>query len=431
MVTQNAKHAPEEIQKETEQKFDLSTYGQKVAALSAAYLLFLALGILIILASTFRAQDVLTFAIFTTFAFWLLAVVITMAARPTYVPKFSIKPIYVSGLVTLLGLFFLLAWISLRQPDDEGRLRVIMVALTLTALFMLIGYAANGWYEKQKQKPDTDKLAVAIAVIGAMVSAVAAPALLRIEDPTVSMRLSILLLVLGFVLFFALIVLSTLNKSDAKPAAVSDGHAGVVRVKGRIARVTFDKSIDVKLNGEKFEELDLRLRMTSVDAKDCLTADHVPTDVQANVEWKLLDTEEGVRAYYTKSSEPAVAIRSLASAAIVSEIGQRSSLFIAGREGQIAAGVKRQLSGAARQYGIAVKDIAITHALMKYPTPAQSVSPLTEVSRLNAMDPAVRNASKTTVKHAEKMMDAEATALGGKDGKEREDSETGNGKSHG
>jgi regulator of protease activity HflC (stomatin/prohibitin superfamily) len=421
MTTQTDSRAQPKKDKPPERKFEAGKYGLSLLVLLASYLLTVAFGVLLVSLSTYSPQQVLNFLILTTVFFTLIAGGITVFYKPAYVPTFPIKPVFVSLAVTAAGMFFLLVWIALRQPDDESQLRVVMIAMVLAALGSMAGLGAKAWLAKHPRALDSDVAALGIVVTGAVLSALLVPALLRISDPTIGMRLSILFMVFGFVLVFALMVLSAITTPDAKAAAVPDGHAGIVRVKGRITRVTFDKSIDVKLHGEHFDKVDLRLHLISLNVKDCLTADHVPTDVRANIEWKLLNTEEGVRAYYTASSTPEAAIEILATSAIVSEVGQRNSLFIAGREAQIAAGVKRLLSGAAREYGIAVKVVAITHALMKYPTPAQSMSPLTEVSRLNAMDPAVRNASKMTVKHAESLMKAEATALAGHEDRAKEE----------
>ena len=421
MTTQNTAPAQPQDKPKPERKFEAGKYGLTLLVLGASYLLTVALGALVVSASGYSPQQSLDFLILTTLFFALIAGGITVVYRPAHIPKFPIKPLSVSLAVTAAGLFLLLIWIALRQPNDESRLRVILIAMVLSAVGSVIGSGVIAWLAKHPDRPNTDMIAMLIAVIGSVLSALIVPALLRIDDPTVSMRLSILLLVFGFMLFFALTVLITINIPDARPEAVPDGHAGVVRVKGRITRVTFDKSIDVKLKGEEFKPVDMRLRQTTLIANNCMTADHVPTDVKATIEWKPLDTEEDVRTFHTKSTNPESAIRALARSAIVHEIGLRASLYIAGREDQIAAGVMRRLSGEARQYGMHIKEIAITHAVLKYPTPAQSMSPLTEVSRLNLMDPAVRNASQATVKHAEAVMNAEAAAIAGKEDKEKND----------
>lgn len=429
MTTHHAAPAQPQNEKKPERKFEAGKYGLTVLVVLASYLLTIALGALLIFASAYSSQQLLNFLILTTIFFAALAGGITVVYKPAYVPKFPVRPIAVSLTVTGAGMLLLLIWIALRQQDEASQWRVIMIALVLSALGSVLASGLMAWIAKRPRKFNTDMLAMTIAVIGAVLSAILVPTLLRIDDPLLSTKLSVLLLIFGFVLLFVLMVLSTLSTPDTKPNAVPDGYAGVVSVKGRITRVTFDKSIDVKLEGEDFKKVDVRLRPTSVTAHNCLTADHVPTDVHATVEWRPHDTEEDVRAFHMKSSDPEGAIRALARSAIVTEVGLRDSLHIAGREDQIAAGVKRRISAEARQYGILIKNIAVTHALLKYPTPAQSVSPLTEVSRLNLMDPAVRKASKTTVKHAEVLSKAEATALAGKEGREAEEHDEDAGKS--
>ena len=418
MTTQN--NTSTSNTKKPKRAFVPRRYGLSLLTLLGGYLLMIVLGLGLSIALAYQPQGILTFLIFTTLFFGLIALGITVFSQPAYIPKFPVKPIFVSLAIMIGGILLLTIYITIRQPDDESQLRVMMIAMVLSVIGTMIGFGLKAWFEKHPQKFNGDLLAMVIAVTGTLLSALLVPGLLHIDDPTIAMRLSILLLMLGFVLFFALIVLNVINTPDTKSETIPDGHAGMVRVKGRIERITFDKSMELK-KGEVFDKVDMRLRSSTVTAKDCMTADHVPTDVRASIEWKLIATEDDVRAFHTKSDDPEGAIKTLAEYAIVNEIGQRVSLYIAGREDQIAAGVQRRLTGAAKQYGISVKGVAITHALLKYPTPAQSMSPLTEVSRLNVMDPAVRMAAEKTVKHAEAVMSAEAAALSGKEEKGKDE----------
>ncbi len=414
MTTQN--NTSTSNTKKTERAFDPRRYGLILLALLGGYLIMTALELGLSIALAYQPQGILTSLISTTLFFGFIAFGITIFFRPAYIPKFPIKPIHVSLFVTGVGLFLLLALISLRQSDDESRLRIILITMVLSVIGIMIGSSLRAWFDKHPEKFNGNLLAMVIAVAGAMLSALIAPTLLHIDDPIIALQMAILLLMFGIVLFVALIVLDIINTPNTKSETVPDGHAGVVRVKGRIERITFDKSMELK-KGEVLDKVDMRLHGSAVTAKDCMTADHVPTDIRASIEWKLIATEDDVRAFHTKSDDPEGAIKTLAEYAIVNEIGQRVSLYIAGREDQIAAGVQRRLTGAAKQYGISVKGVAITHALLKYPTPAQSMSPLTEVSRLNVMDPVVRKAAAKTVKHAEAVMNAEATAIACKEEK--------------
>lgn len=433
MTTQNITPAPSKDNQKPEKKFNARAYGLVLLVLGISYVSTMVLGGLVVYSAANNVQDVVIFAIMATLIFTSVAVGATLVYRPAYIPKFPVKPITVSLAITGAGAFLLFATIVIRQPDEMSQWRVIMIGLVAATLVSMIGSGLIAWFVKREIKVDADTIAMYIAVIGSVLSALLVPTLLRITDPLLSIKLSVLLLTYGFVLFFALTVLHTINKPDVKSEIVPEGHAGVVRVKDRITRVTFENSIDVKLKSEKFMKYDVRLQLTRVIVTNSLTADHVPTDVHATVEWKPLETRDDLIAFFTKSISPGESLRALARSAITTEVGLRDSLYIAGREDQIAAGVKRRISTEARQYGILIKSIAVTHALLKYPTPAESISPLTEVSRLNMMDPAVRNASTATLHHAEVLSQAEAAAVAGKEsGKHADrDDDEGPARSHG
>jgi hypothetical protein len=85
-------------------------------------------------------------------------------------------------------------------------------------------------------------------------------------------------------------------------------------------------------------------------------------------------------------------------------------LYVCGREEQIATNVLRRVRATALDYGMHVMKVGVTHAMLKHPAPGQSISPLSEASRLQQMDDVIRGVSMKTVQHAEHLTDAQASA---------------------
>jgi hypothetical protein len=378
--------------------------------LAGSYLAMLGLFITFFLASGQSVQAVLDTALITTLFYLLAAILITIVRKPAYSPRVKVKPIHVSMTVTALGALLLIILFVVRQPDDESRLRFMVNSAIFVLIVGALSLGFSHWQSDNLDKHTGNTLALVIAVIGTVVAALAGPVLLRLNEPTMQLRVSLLIMMYGFVLFFALAVLHQITKPNVNPTTIPDGYAGVVKAKGRIERISFDKSMDVKLKGEVFEKQDLRLQTDTVKVNNCMTADHVPTDIQALVEWQLIKSEDGLLKFFTHSSDPEKAMKSLLRAAIVCEIGQRGSLYVCGREEQIATNVLRRVRATALDYGMHVMKVGVTHAMLKHPAPGQSISPLSEASRLQQMDDAIRGVSMKTVQHAEHLTDAQASA---------------------
>ena len=394
----------------TASKTGIAKYGSMILILCASYGVILAclLGLAAWLGHSL--EQVLDAVILATLFYFLAAMLITVVARPARQPSIKFKPIHLSIAALVAGSFLLLMLLIQRQPSDEGKLQVVLVVSLLAFIIIMLAWSLAAWFASRPKKPNLDLPAFVIAVVGTMIAALAVPALLRPDDPPIQLRISALIVVLGYVLLFALIILSVINTPSTKPAPIPDGHAGIVRVKGRIQRIGFDKSMDVKLKGEEFKVEDVRLRTEPITVPDCMTADHVPVDVQAAMDWRPCNTEEGLRTFYTSFIDPQDALQTQFKASILCEIGLRNSQFISGREDQIAGNVKQRMAAVAHQYGVQVMKVAITQARMKHPTLDQGISPLTEASRLQQMDSAVRSASMATVQHAEAMSNAQAAA---------------------
>jgi hypothetical protein len=344
-------------------------------------------------------------------AFYSLGAVLLFAYfRPAHIAKFPVKPIHLALLLVWFGGGLFLLRQTLKQPTAEARLDTLLAGIMIAVAVGLLGAWLYGLYAKGPGKVNPHFPAFMI-VLASMIAALAVVPVVFGNTTPVEMRLYGILIIEFFgVMFLAWFVLLLINTSDTESKTIPDGYAGVVKVKGRVERISFDKSIEVKLKGEEFVKQDLRLHTDTVRANDCMTADHVPADIQASVEWQPINTEAGLRTFYTHSSDPEKAMKSLLRAAIVAEIGLRNSQFICGREDQIAVNVRRRLRTMANEYGVQVKAVGITQALMKHPSPGQSISPLAEASRLQQMDGAVRGVSMTTVQHSEALTNAQASA---------------------
>lgn len=394
---------------QAKQPFDVRGYAETNAALTAAFLALLATGLL--LAPT--SETKLTAAIILLAFYSLGAILAAVYYRPAYIAKFPFKPIHLALLLVWFGGGLFLMRQASKQTTEEARLDTVLAGIVIAVAVGLLGFWLYGLYVKGPGKVNPHFPAFMIVLVSMIAALASVPVVFGGTTP-IEMRLYGILIVEFFgVVFFALFVLHLINTSDRESKTIPDGYTGVVLVKGRIERISFDKSIDVKLKGETFKPEDLRLRFEKITINDCMTVDHVQVDVRALMEWQPSSTEEGLRAFYTRSTDSKGAMRTLLRAGVLSEVAMRNSAFISGREDQIASNVKRQMAHAAKPYGVQVMKVAITHARLKHPSPGQSISPLAEASRLQQMDGAVRGVSMTTVQHSEALTNAQAAAGAG------------------
>lgn len=414
MTTQNA--APPAQDKK---RFDAKQYALGLSVVGIAYVFILAGITLLTILLGHALEQLIQRVFFTTVFHFIAALIITTVAKPAYVPNFHVKPMRLASGAVMAGSVILIVWFYRKQVSEEGRLQLIL-ALMLFALVVLgTRKFVSAWVEEEQEEGHLAWLPYGIIGVGTIAGTLFMPRVLEIYGTVVQLWADLVIVLFGIILMAALWVLDTLSTPDVKPTPIPDGYAGVVRAKGRIQRVSFGKTIDVKVKGEDFEKKDVRRQTSHVAIHDCLTADHAYVDVDTVVAWQPVETEAGLTAFITSAADPLDMLKAACSSAMRSEIGQRDSRFISGREVSIADKVTKLVATTAKQYGVQHAQVIITHARLKYLMPGEGISPLAEASRLRTLDSAVRSASKTTVKHAETMANAEASARAGKEEKEK------------
>lgn len=106
--------------------------------------------------------------------------------------------------------------------------------------------------------------------------------------------------------------------------------------------------------------IDCRVRATTFDAKETLTSDLVPMDVNAVMLWMVYDAQ----AACTECSDFGRTIELTAQAALRDAIGRLSAAEVAIRREQLDADIEEALSAEAEQWGISVLSVKVRDILL-------------------------------------------------------------------
>ena len=106
--------------------------------------------------------------------------------------------------------------------------------------------------------------------------------------------------------------------------------------------------------------IDCRVRATTFDAKETLTSDLVPLDVNAVLLWMVYDA----KAACTECSDFSRTVELAAQAALRDAIGRLSAAEVAIRREQLDADIKEALENEAAQWGLSVLSVKVRDILL-------------------------------------------------------------------
>ncbi len=106
--------------------------------------------------------------------------------------------------------------------------------------------------------------------------------------------------------------------------------------------------------------IDCRMRATSIEAEETLTADLVPMNVNAVLLWAVYDA----KAACNEVSDFARTVKMIAQAALRDAIGQLTVAEVAIRREQLDIDIKRVLEDEASQWGIAIHSVKVRDILL-------------------------------------------------------------------
>ena len=106
--------------------------------------------------------------------------------------------------------------------------------------------------------------------------------------------------------------------------------------------------------------IDCRVRATTFDAKETLTSDLVPLDVNAVLLWMVYDA----KAACTECSDFSRTVELAAQAALRDAIGRLSAAEVAIRREQLDADIKETLENEAAQWGLSVLSVKVRDILL-------------------------------------------------------------------
>lgn len=108
--------------------------------------------------------------------------------------------------------------------------------------------------------------------------------------------------------------------------------------------------------------VDCRVRATTLDAKETLTADLVPLDVNAVLLWMVYDA----KAACTECSDFSRTVELSAQAALRDAIGRLSAAEVAIRREQLDIDIKEALESEAEQWGLSVLSVKVRDILLPF-----------------------------------------------------------------
>lgn len=108
--------------------------------------------------------------------------------------------------------------------------------------------------------------------------------------------------------------------------------------------------------------VDCRVRATTLDAKETLTADLVPLDVNAVLLWMVYDA----KAACTECSDFSRTVELSAQAALRDAIGRLSAAEVAIRREQLDIDIKEALEAEAEQWGLSVLSVKVRDILLPF-----------------------------------------------------------------